>query len=170
MFYTAAFTRWSSNGRYVVAGLMTLNKAGTSTGAPATIAPDTCRAAFLPQPCSDQPVPAPDAAFRTALAAVGRAANGGLYPNEAPVAWRPDGAALATVLPGDDVAYTHRAITITLLATASGQVIGTVDMPVQASHGNTGWTHWPYFAWSPTSHQLAVVNAVDNTVEVVALS
>ncbi len=170
MFYTAAFTRWSSNGRYVVAGLMTLNKAGTSTDSPTSIAPDNCRAAFLPQPCSDQPVPAPDAAFRTVLAAVRRAADGGLYPNEAPVAWRPDGAALATVLPGDDATGAHRAMTITLLATASGQVMGTVDIPIQASQGNTGWADWPYFAWSPTSNQLAVVNDIDNTVEVGAFS
>jgi hypothetical protein len=86
------------------------------------------------------------------------------------VVWRRDGAVLATVLPGDDGTGAQRTLVITLLDTASGAAIGAIPIPFQAAQGNIGMTRWPYFAWSPAGNQLAVVNAVDNTVEVVSIS
>ncbi len=171
-FSTAAFTRWSPDSRYVATGLMTMNQAGRTDGAPSTIAPENCRDESLPQPCFDQMIPTPDAAFRTVMARMKVAALSSppLYPNDAPVVWRPDGAVLATVLPRDDGSGAQRAITISLLDTASGQVIGSVVIPIEATQGDIGMARWPYFSWSPAGHQLAVVNAIDNTVEVVAIA
>ncbi len=171
LFSTATFTRWSPDSRYVVTGLMTMNLADRSTGASSWVDPNRCQPERWPQPCIDQSVPKPDAAFRTVLATMKRAAETAhLYPNDAPVVWRRDGAVLATVLPGDDGSGAQRTLVITLLDTTTGAVLGTIPIPFQAAQGNIGMTRWPYFAWSPAGNQLAVVNAVDNTVEVVTIS
>ncbi|HZC07877.1 MAG TPA: hypothetical protein VE338_19730 [Ktedonobacterales bacterium] len=171
-FSAATFTRWSPDSRYVVTGLMTMNLAGRTTGAPSWVDPNRCHNWRWPQPCFDQPIPTPDTAFRTVLATMKHAAETThLNPNnDAPVVWRRDGAVLATVLPGDDGTGAQRTLVITLLDTASGAAIGAIPIPFQAAQGNIGMTRWPYFAWSPAGNQLAVVNAVDNTVEVVSIS
>lgn len=167
-YYANETTRWSPDSHYVVAGLMTMNLAGKSANAPATIAPKMCREERWPQPCNDQPIPQSDAAFRVALAAVNQAAHM-LYPDTALVAWRPNGGELATVLPGNDVNREHRAITITLFETATGRALGAVSVPIAATQGDTGMTVWPYVSWSPTGQQLAVVDNVDNTIQLVTL-
>ncbi|HET9111416.1 MAG TPA: hypothetical protein VFN78_11365 [Ktedonobacterales bacterium] len=170
-FSAATFTRWSPDSRYVVTDLMTMNQAGRSTGASSSIDPNMCHEERWPQPCFDQLIPTPDAAFQAVLATMKRAAETTHpYPNDAPVVWRRDDAVLATVLPGDDGSGAQRTLVITLLDTTSGAVLGTIPIPFQAAQGNIGMTRWPYFAWSPAGNQLAVVNAVDNTVEVVTIS
>lgn len=170
-FAAATFTRWSPDSRYVVTGLMTMNLAGASTGAPSVVDPNRCQPERWPQPCFDQPIPTSDAAFRAVLATMKHAAEvTHLYPNDAPVVWRRDGTVLATVLPGDDGSGAQRTLVISLLDTTTGAVLGTIPIPFQAAQGNIGMTRWPYFTWSPAGNQLAVVNAVDDTVEVVTIS
>ncbi|MDE3230722.1 MAG: hypothetical protein KGO05_12660, partial [Chloroflexota bacterium] len=174
VFATATFSRWSPDGRYLATGLMTLNRAGATAGAPMLSDPAACSDYRLPQPCSDQPIPASDAALQAVLAAVLRDAAPdalayGNYMDAAPVVWSPDRATLATVLPGDAATDTHRAITIALLATTDGHATGQITIPIAATQGNTGETLWPWFAWAPGGKQLAVVNAIDNTVVICAV-
>ncbi|HEX8982385.1 MAG TPA: hypothetical protein VF792_06440 [Ktedonobacterales bacterium] len=171
LYSAATFTRWSPDSQYVATDLMTMNLAGATTGAPTTIQPLLCRAEFWPQPCNDLPIPPPDAAFKTVEAKMEALAESShFYPNDAPVAWSPDGALLATVLPGDDGSRFDRVMTITLISTTTGAAIGTAAVTFKSSPGNIGMTRWPYFSWAPTSKQLAVVNSVDNEVEVVSIT
>lgn len=173
LYSAASFTRWSPNSQYVATDLMTMNLAGATTGAPTSIQPVMCREEFWPQPCNDLPIPPPDAGFKAVQARVEALAEGSrLYPNDAPVAWSPDGALLATVLPGEDGSRfdLDRVITVTLINTTTGTAIGTASVPFKSSIGNVGMTRWPYFSWAPTSKQLAVVNSIDNEVEVVTIT
>jgi dipeptidyl aminopeptidase/acylaminoacyl peptidase len=171
LYSAATFTRWSPDSRYVAPALMTMNRAGLSTEAPTSIQPPMCQDAFWPQPCNDQPIPSPDAAFRVVLARVETTAKSvKLYPNDAPVAWSPDGAVLATVLPGDDGSGMNRVLTLTLIDSAAGTTLGTATLPIGASQGNIGMTRWPYMSWAPNGKQLAVVMSMDNDVEVVSIA
>ena len=48
--------------------------------------------------------------------------------------------------------------------------MGTITLPSQAAQGDAGMARWPYFEWSSSGDQLSVVNDIDNTIELVAVS
>lgn len=171
VFASATFSRWSPDGRYLAVGLMTQNRASATAGAPTTSDPAACADYQLPQPCGDQPIPASDAALQAVLATVLSAAvmNPPAYMNPAPVVWSPDRATLATVLPGDAASEEHHAITLTLFATADGRATSQITVPIAGMIVPDPQSLWPYFAWAPGGKQLAVVNAVDNTIAICAV-
>ncbi len=171
VYSAATFTRWSPNSQYVATALMTMNRAGVSKGAPTSIPPLMCEDEFWPQPCNDLPIPAPDAAFRAVQArvtAIAEATN--IYPNDALAVWSPDGAVLATVLPGDDGSPMNHTMTLTLISAATGTTLEIATIPLKAWIGNIGMTRWPYVSWAPNGKQLAVMNDIDNEVEVVSVT
>jgi hypothetical protein len=154
-YYSSSTTRWSPDDRSVAADVVTQYLVGASQQAPVEVHGEMCLGERLPLPCATTTLPAPDAAFAAVVARVRAAAESSAppYPNRVPLAWRPGGGLLAAMLPGGGG--------ISLLNTADGRTDA-----VAPGAGVTGLVGAPFFCWSPTGQQLAVITFHDDTVQV----
>ncbi|MGO8947915.1 MAG: hypothetical protein ACLQUY_09675 [Ktedonobacterales bacterium] len=151
-YYSSSATLWSPDGHSVASDVVTQYLVGASRQAPAEVNGEMCLGERLPLPCTTATLSAPDAAFAVAVARVKAAAESSdpPYPNRVPLAWRPGGGMLAAVLPGDG-------LVISLLDTADGRTRAIAQFSQQGV-GGIGLADGPFFFWSPSGHQLAVLN------------
>jgi hypothetical protein len=170
-YYSSRATMWSPDGRSVASDVVTQYLVGASRQAPAEVNGEMCLGEGFPLPCTTATLPAPDAAFVATVARVKAAAESRdpPYPNRIPLAWRPGGGLLAAVLPGDALSATNRTLRISLVATADGRTRAIAQFSPQGV-GDTGTVEGPFFFWSPSGHQLAVINVNDGTVLVFDIS
>lgn len=157
-YYGAQAAIWSPDGRYVIPALALAGPFPAAPGAVErlTVTPDRCAGRGLP-PCTSTPLPYPD---RALAEVVGKlvAATGTARDVAVPIAWSADGRLLAAVLPQDGLDGRTGRLSITLLNTATGEIIqrftvdssGSSDLLPQLS---------PVLAWSPKAPRLAFMDA-----------
>ncbi|WIG58869.1 MAG: hypothetical protein OJF49_001616 [Ktedonobacterales bacterium] len=171
--YDSAPTLWSPDGRFLVFTLALAGLLPSSDGKP--LQPDSraCHSYRLMPACTSKPVPYPDPAFAAAAKLIRdgieqnqHSINATLYMNGFTVAWRPDGKLLAVMLPGDGFDGNGPTITITLYSTATGQVVAKLKADRPAPNGSLSGGDAPFFAWSPTGKQLAVVDYFSSRVTI----
>lgn len=170
-YYSSTATEWSADGGAIASDVVTQYFVGASKQAPAQVNGEMCLEELLPLPCATTALPAPDAAFAEVVARVRAAAESSdpPYPNRVPLAYRPGGGMLAAVLPGDALSSgstltpPNRTLRISLLETATGRTHAVAQFSPQGP-GDTGAVGRPFFYWSPSGQQLAVINSNDDTV------
>lgn len=74
-----------------------------------------------------------------------------------PLAWNPNGKLLATMLPGDAFSPAHDTVKVSLLSTATGQVVRIISAPTHSSGPLNPLP--PPFSWSPSGQQLAFMDS-----------
>ncbi len=120
--------------------------------------------------CAQSALPYPDAAYARVVAAAragvqvkddssGRAIT---VWSPVEVAWRPDGKALATMLPADDFAAHPSMVRVTLYDTATGQALTSLSQTVSLPSSQVNGPY--YLSWSPTGQQLALVDNGDSRI------
>jgi Tol biopolymer transport system component len=105
--------------------------------------------------------PYPDAALKQVVSEVTASTDFHTDPRF-PVAWRPDGKLLATILPGDTFNQDTQKVRISLLRTDTGEVAKTFT--VTSSSSATAQGAEAILAWSPTGKQLAFMDTFSGTV------
>jgi hypothetical protein len=166
--YTASAILWSPDGRYVAPYLalgavpLTAEDAEKLYG----VAPHVCSTVGV-APCAATQPDYPDRAFQhIAQQGVPATIQGN---NSIPLAWRPDGKVLATVLPctgcqsGFDAA--NGRVRLSLLDTSTGATSKTLD----AATPHSTDIAWPLYAdllWSPTGHQLAFEDTMSSQITI----
>ncbi len=122
--------------------------------------------------CATSPLTPPDRAFE-AVYQQARAGNKITIPPNpefhdypaVPVAWRPDGKVLATLLPSDGFYGGKSSLQVTLYDTATGKVIKTLSAPRLANVNENDESIAPTY-WSPAGTQLAFVDTGSNRVTI----
>jgi hypothetical protein len=163
--FTSASTLWSPDGRYLVFGLTFRTLLAAVPGRPApTLDLRYCAGSgsFQPQYCAMRPVAPPDAGF----AALQRDADSGgeeslpdgqryrfYWPY--PVAWRPDGKYIATLLTATDYQSSRTQNVIGLVRCDSGSTQATLTAPHPFGNSEFSAEGVPSLAWSPSGQQLA---------------
>jgi len=137
-----------------------------------TVVASECATLGLAAMCANPPLALPDRAFE-AVYQQARAGNKITIPpnpeftdyTAVPVAWRPDGKALATLLPPDGFYGGKSNLQVTLYDTATGQVIKMLSAPRLANVTDNDDSIAPTY-WSPAGTQLAFVDAGSNRVTI----
>ncbi|HKV84817.1 MAG TPA: hypothetical protein VJN88_09685 [Ktedonobacterales bacterium] len=160
-FYVSAAPQWSSDGAYVApaVGLGSI-PFPDEADALRNLTPDTCANLGLP-PCSAVVAPYPDAALKQMVNQVTAFTDFHTDPRF-PVAWRPDGKLLATILPGDTFNQDTQKVRISLLRTDTGEVAKTFTITTSSSGAARGAE--ATLAWSPAGQQLAFMDTFSGTV------
>ncbi len=157
-FYGAQAAIWSPDGRYMIPALALAGPFPAAPGAleRLTLAPDRCANHGLP-PCTSTPLPYPDRALAEVVAKLA-VATGTARDVAVPIAWSADGRLLATGLPQDGLDGRSGRLGITLLNTATGEIIQrfTVDF---SGGGDLLPQLSSVLAWSPTALRLAFMDA-----------
>jgi WD40 repeat protein len=137
-----------------------------------TVIASECAALGLAAMCANPPLALPDRAFE-AVYQQARAGNKITIPpnpefHDYPavsVAWRPDGKALATLLPPDGFYSGKSSLQVTLYDTATGKVIETLSAPRLANVNDNDDSITPTY-WSPAGTQLAFVDTGSTRVTI----
>ncbi|HKV83504.1 MAG TPA: hypothetical protein VJN88_03040 [Ktedonobacterales bacterium] len=167
IYYQAGVPMWSADGTYLAAdvGLGTYALPLDSAAALARNSADSCSTSQLP-PCVATPIPYPDRAFERATQSMVQ--NTHFASFTIPVAWRPDGKLMATILPADYPTFQSGRYGVSVLRTDTGATTrmftaltnATVnELPAQAM-----------LAWSPNGQQLSFVDYGGSSVSVWAVA
>jgi hypothetical protein len=164
-YYGAQAALWSPDGRYVIPAL---TLAGPFPAAPSalerlTMTPDRCASHGLP-PCTSSLLPYADRALAEVVGKLA-AATGTERDVAVPIAWSADGRLLATGLPQDGLDGRTGRLGITVLNTATGEIIHrfTVDY---SGGGDLLPQLSPVLAWSPKAPRLAFMDAVSGHITI----
>ncbi|HEU0026110.1 MAG TPA: hypothetical protein VFQ25_03265 [Ktedonobacterales bacterium] len=120
----------------------------------------------MTEACASSPLALPDAAFaavRVAADAGGHIVapagyEGAKLWSVVPVAWRPDGAALAAILPDDGFAAQSQTLRVTLYSTQSGSLIAHLTAR-RANDGDAAQGMIaPVLMWAPNGKHLSLVD------------
>lgn len=177
--FAASTYVWSPDGRYLTALLHLVGRLPALPGIQAErLVPGHCFSGMrdLRPACTNPAVPFAD----HALEAVVRAAEVPqvlTFPGQptieqyvraaVPVAWRPDGKLLATILPTNGFGVlnsTPTTITVSLYDTATGKQIAALGIKHTPSSSGDTLPSDDVLAWSPTGKQLAFVDYNSNRV------
>lgn len=156
VFYNAALGLWSSDGRFVDPQV-TLGSVGFPEDAQALAKfdPQSCVHYGLAL-CEPHAVPYPDRALQVVKNKLLAQSGAQPYAADAPVAWSPDGAVLATIFPLNSFTTTNDAVRVTLLSTHDGSVLKTLSARTSSSSDSGEFDD---LSWSPTGSQLAFRDA-----------
>ncbi len=164
-FYGAQAAIWSPDGRYMIPALALAGPFPAVPGAleRLTSTPDKCTARGLP-PCTSTLLPYPDRGLAEVVGKLA-SATGTERDVAVPIAWSADGRLLATGLPQDGLDGRTGRLGITLLNTATGEIIQrfTLDswgggylLPQLSS----------VLVWSPKAPRLAFIDAVSSRITI----
>lgn len=164
-YYGARAAVWSPDGRYVIPALALAGPFPAAPGAVERLAvtPDRCVVHGLP-PCTSMPLPYADRALAEVVGKLA-ATTGTARDVAVPIAWSADGSVLATILPDDGLDGRTGRLRITLLSTATGEIIQhlTVDF---SGGGALQPQLSPVLAWSPKAPRLAFLDAVSGRITI----
>ncbi|WIG59985.1 MAG: hypothetical protein OJF49_002733 [Ktedonobacterales bacterium] len=167
---------WSPDGRYLAMPLHLAARLAPIPGLPVgNLGPHSCSSSLQPN-CSGPIMPYPDAALATAIKAAATpqvfSSNGQHIVQYAfqpfPVAWRPNGKILATILPADNGIgsdfSTPVTVRISLFDTTTGHELSTLSIQRPLSSQQPPSPDQIELSWSPTGKQLALFDYGSNQV------
>ena len=137
-----------------------------------TVAASDCAILALPPTCDTHRMASPDRAFDVVYQQARAGNKITIPPNPefhdypaVPLAWRPDGKILATLLPPDGFHRDGSSLRVTLYDTATGKVIKTLSASRLANVNDNDDSIAPTY-WSPAGSQLALVDTGSNSVTI----
>ena len=163
LYYSASVPMWSGDGAYLApsVGLGTYPLPGDSPQVIANMGPDICVSRGLP-PCAAKAIPYPDKAFQRAAESFLGGARFSTF--SIPVAWRPDGKLMATILPGDFPAFQSGQYRVSVSRTDTGETAQTFTAPT--NNTATYLNAQASLAWSPNGVHLSFVDYGGSSVSV----
>lgn len=165
--FQALDSYWSSDSHYVSFSMSFVARVAADPAAISASQTQMCLARYQVQSICEAPIAAPlDTAFASILAksvSVGAddAAAGTAKTPIVPLAWRPDGQFIATILPGNGTVFGNHTIAISLYPSDAQHPSATLTLPRKITSDVQGVTP---LAWSPTGQQLAAADPLGNTV------
>lgn len=155
--FGANVSAWSPDGRYVAPHLEFAAPLPAAADALRLLTPNSC-SVISSAPCADHPLPYPDKALQSIATR--------LVPqplqNVVPVAWRPDGKVLATILPGEGIGAADEVVHVSLVMTATGETANVLSVDSRSQDYAIG--SYAVLQWSPTGRQLAFMDTFGSRV------
>lgn len=170
-FFTSSPALWSPDGQYVVFGI---HLGGAVGVAQVMGGPPACASVGQTHGCLPIPMPLPDQAFETVIAAAWqgetRTQSDGTPspPNwpSVPVQWSPNGAMLLTILPGNEEHDNATGASLTVFSVATGQPVKMFRVGDGQPGATCGMNE--LVGWSPTGTQLAMGLCGANTLTILS--
>ncbi|MBF6591716.1 MAG: hypothetical protein IVW57_14500 [Ktedonobacterales bacterium] len=163
LFFETAIVRWSPDGTYAAVGLPVDLVPLPPLRTP-PLPPGDCTVRGY-APCGTTLAPYPDQALRQAVTQMAQLTPDERHAGEGydmPVAWRPDGRVMATILPRDSLAALGVTTHITLLDTATGSALGTLNPPPFTNELSPPVP--AVLFWAPKGDQLAFIETYEGAV------